>query len=213
MDLLMHQLRALVVLVLLVGGCKPEITGDTYYCGPERLCPEGLSCQVGLRESFAYSCVRPRATLPFQCPTETLDREPDSTPNDAHTLASLVCGDQAGFSNWGCIADGQDMDHFEVQILSECPSSSTRFTANLRYPIGTAPLQIELLSSDDTVVAISELCTPELDTKGTDSQCLDHSNLVPGFYHLRVSIDEAANADCGGACSFNQYQLSVALPL
>jgi hypothetical protein len=63
------------------------------------------------------------------------------------------------------------------------------------------------------VLATSELCTPEVDTTGTDLQCIEKAGLEPGEYRLRVSIDDAANADCGGQCRFNHYQLFVSSPI
>jgi hypothetical protein len=99
------MLRNLVMGVALVGAlsaCKPEINGETYYCGPERLCPPNLECQLGSLDSFAYNCVIPISAEPFLCPEVTLDREPDEAEEDGYALGTMQCGDQITSTNWGC---------------------------------------------------------------------------------------------------------------
>lgn len=213
MDILVRPLIVAVLLALSAMGCKPDITGDTYYCGPEALCPPNLSCQLGSLDSFAYNCVIPISAEPFLCPEVTLDREPDAAEEDAYSLGTMQCGDQITSTNWGCIDTGTDVDHFSVITASECMGSNPRFKASLRFPVGTAPLLLELLDNDGTLLATSELCTPEADTTGTDVQCVEKAGLAPGEYRLRVRIDDAANADCGGECRFNHYQLFVSSPV
>ena len=217
MDLLM---RALGMQLLVVGiaaaalaACKPEITGNTYYCGPEARCPPNLSCQLGALDTFAFNCVIPRSSEPFRCPEVTLDREPDQASDDAYSLGLLPCGDQITSTNWGCIEDGFDVDHFAVLMEDVCVGSNPRFKASLRFPIGAAPLLLELLDESGEVLATSKLCTPEADTTGTDLQCLEEAGLPTGQYRLRVTIDDDANADCGGDCRFNHYQLFVSSPV
>jgi hypothetical protein len=213
MVLLMRGLwmQALVVgcAVASLAACKPVITGDTYYCGPEALCPPNLSCQLGDLESFAFNCVIPRAADPFLCPQVTLDREPDQVQEDGYSLGVLGCGEQLTSTNWGCIIDGVDVDHFALVTEDVCAGSNPRFKASLRFPVGAAPLLLELLNDNGEVVATSELCTPDLDTTGTDLQCIEEAGLPVGAYHLRIKIDDDANADCGGECRFNRYQLFV----
>ena len=193
--------------------CKPDITSSTYFCGPEGLCPPGLVCQVGTLDTFAYDCVTALSVEPFGCSQVTLDREPDDATDDAYALGTLQCGDQLTSTNWGCVPDGTDVDHFLVQTEGPCTGANPRFKASLRFPIGSAPLQLDLLDSEGTLIAASELCTADVDTTGTDSHCIEEPNLPPGEYYLRVSIDPAANADCGGECSFNRYQLFASSPI
>jgi hypothetical protein len=142
-----------------------------------------------------------------------VDREPDNTTAEAYELGTLACGDQLAFTNWGCIPEGSDVDHFRVQTEGVCAGSNPRFKASLRFPIGSAPVHIELLDSEDAPLAASSLCTSEVDTTGTESTCLEVPNLPPGEYYLRVSIDPAGNADCDGACRFNRYQIFASSPV
>lgn len=213
MRLFCKRILVIASTVYALASCKPEITGDTYYCGPEGLCPPNLSCQLGSLDTFAYNCVIPIAVEPFRCPQVTLDREPDEAEGDAHSLGTLPCGEQIASTNWGCIADGADLDHFSVTMQDVCVGSNPRFKASLRFPVGSAPLLLELLDSSGEVVATSELCTPDLDTTGTELQCIEKAGLATGEYRLRVSIDDDANADCDGACRFNHYQLFVSSPI
>ncbi len=193
--------------------CTPDITSNTYFCGPDGLCPPGLECQRGRLDSFAYNCVTALALEDFACPLVTLDREPDDTIDGAFEVGTLQCGAQLSNDDWGCVVEGTDVDHFLVRTEGECAGANPRFTANLRYPLGSAPLRVELLSSEGALIAASELCTAEVDTTGTDLQCIEAPNLPPGDYYLRVSIDPAGNADCDGTCRFNRYRLSAASPL
>lgn len=203
----------LFVAAFALPSCKPDITSNTYFCGPDGLCPPGLECQRGSLESFAYSCTTSLSIETFSCPTITLDREPDETTDAAYRVGTLQCGDQLSSTDWGCVTEGADVDHFLVQTEGECSGANPRFTASLRYPIGSAPLRVELLNSEGTLIAASELCTAAVDTTGTDQQCIDEPNLPPGDYYLRVSIDPAGNADCEGNCRFNRYQLFAASPV
>lgn len=197
----------------LAAACKPDITSTTYFCGPSGLCPPDLACQMGSLETFAYNCESPLSQEPFVCPEITVDREPDNSTSDAYELGTLQCGDQLTSSDWGCIPEGNDVDHFRVQTEGDCSGSNPRFKASLRFPIGSAPLLLELLDSEDAVITASVLCTSEIDTTGTESHCLEEPDLPPGEYWLRVTIDPAGNADCDGACRFNRYQIFASSPV
>ena len=61
------------LLVLLVGACSADIAPGTYFCGPEQLCPEGLTC-----DAVEDICTVPSQAGAFECeiPDRTGDDEP-----------------------------------------------------------------------------------------------------------------------------------------
>lgn len=201
------------LLALSVSGCKPEITGETYFCGPEGLCPPNLSCQFGDHEDFAYNCVNELSADDFSCPEVTSDREPDNLAAEALDVGVLTCGSQFAFADWGCIDQGTDVDHFLLTRASVCVGSDPHFKASLRYPVGSAPLSLVLLDAAGESVAQGELCTPDFDTSGTELRCIESRDLPVGDYTLRVELDPQANADCDGACRYNHYQLFISSPV
>ncbi len=213
--LLVPLLAALVPLLaaLHLVACKPDITGGNYFCGPEAFCPPNLACQLGDLETFAYNCVIPISLVPFECPEISIDKEPDNSIETVSPFGTLQCGAQLAASNWGCIPRGSDVDHFKVTTVGECGGANPRFQASIKFPVGSAPLLLELLNEDGTLVEKSELCTSSVDMTGTDQHCLEVFNLPPGDHYLRVSIDPDANADCGGSCRFNRYQLFASSPV
>ncbi len=216
MDLLMRSILwpALSIVALLSSvGCKPEIDGNTYYCGPDAFCPPHLSCQFGSSETFSYSCVLPPETSSFSCPIPSADQEPDDTPALARDLGEVPCGAQVQFENWGCIEDGDDVDTFRFVRPTSCNGANPRAKVSLRVPLGASPLKLELVDESDQVVAVGVICTASPDFGGTEQLCIDQQNLAPGTYHIRISLDESGNADCGGQCRFNRYQIVVASPV
>lgn len=209
----MRLLIPLSLALTLTLACKPEITSNTYFCGPERNCPPGLACQEGQLESFPFSCVGPLSVTSFSCPQPSGDHEPDDTSETAQDLGELECGSQLELSNWGCISTANDVDHFSLQRDALCAGDESRFRGKLRYPLGLAPLSLELLDASGMIMATAELCTSAVDTSGSDERCIEVSDLAPGTYTLRVSVDSDANADCDGDCAYNRYQLFASVPL
>ncbi len=192
-------------------GCTPEIDRNTYFCGPDGFCPPNLSCQFGSAQTFSYNCVLPRETLDFSCPVPSADEEPDDTPAQAQDLGEIACGEQVQFANWGCIEDGDDVDTFRFVRPTSCNGGDPRAKATLRFPVGGSPLAIELVDDSGQVLSRGEICTSQ--DGGTEQLCIDHRDLAPGTYDLRIKLDESANADCDGRCRFNRYQLVVASPV
>lgn len=210
-------MRAQLLLVILVSACTPEITSDTYSCGPEMLCPPKLACHLGPLQSddslesarFAYSCVTTLIAGPFACSDVTSDQEPDDEPSAGLDLTALACGSQFEFTDWGCIAQSDDVDHYRFSIPTACLGNDPRFQANLRYPIGTAPLTLDLLDASGTVISSAELCSNSSTEGGIEASCLIVPNLPVGDYVLRVKLDPVGTADCDGECAFNRYQLRL----
>ncbi len=211
MELLVRTILLSLVSLMLVQ-CKPDISRNTYFCGPDSLCPPNLACQVGDNESFTFNCVLPREVDAFTCPEFTADAEPDDNAEQARDMGDVGCGEQVQFQNWGCIID-DDVDHFQFTRPSDCNGADPRAKATLRFPLGASPLAMELLNEAGEVLSTGEICTDQQDSTGTEQICVENRDLPPGTYRLRISLDDAANADCDGACRFNHYQLVIASPV
>ena len=147
-----------LLLMLVASACSPEITSDTYYCGPNGLCPPELACERSSEENFTYNCVLEEAAQEFSCPTLTLDQEPDDDLMSALDVGLLSCGAQKTFTSWGCIGSADDVDHFRFSRDSDC-MSRPKVAISLRYPIGAIGLSIELLDSSNSSVASGVSCT------------------------------------------------------
>tara|TARA_R110002096_G_scaffold299503_2_gene494011 strand:- start:84205 stop:84837 length:633 start_codon:yes stop_codon:yes gene_type:complete len=209
----MSRIALLIWAALALTSCKPEISSNTYFCGPDSLCPPGLACQLGDNGSFAYNCVSANEVRDFSCPSQTADVEPDDEAGQAREMGEIGCGEQLQFDDWGCIEDATDVDTFEFIRPTECNGSNPHTRVTLRAPLGAAPLGIELLDEAGQVLTTGELCTTQQDQTGTEQVCIENGDLAPGTYRLRIFVNDAANADCDGTCAFNHYQLVIASPL
>ncbi len=215
------RLALQVAPLVIIAACKPKITTDTYYCGPEELCPPGLSCHLGptrsddgnQRASFAYSCVTSLAAGDFACSENTSDREPDDEPALGLDLMDLGCGSQVVQEDWGCIDSAGDLDHYQFHVADVCAGSNPRFEVNLSYPIGAAPVSVDLLDGTGETLASGEICTGAADEGGVEERCITMPELPIGDYVLRIRLDPDGNADCDGACAFNRYQLRLSTPI
>lgn len=213
MELLVRALVIVFICGVCLAGCEPEISRNTYFCGPDALCPPNLACQFGDNESFSYNCVLPREAETFSCPVPSADREPDDEAGQGRDLGEIACGEQVQFENWGCIEDGEDVDRFRFTRPTDCVGSDPRAKLTLRFPLGAAPLSVEIVNDAGQVESTGVVCTSESDSTGTEQVCIDQRDIEVGTYDVRISIDAEANADCGGACRFNHYQLVVASPV
>lgn len=200
-------------LAVAAAGCEPDISRNTYFCGPDSLCPPNLACQLGSDESFAFNCVLPRELEVFSCPASTSDLEPDNDVATARVMGEIGCGDQLVFENWGCIADGSDVDHFQFTRPNDCAGSDPKVRLTIRYPLGAAPLSMALLDDAGQVLSVGALCTEDQDGTGTEQLCIDNRDVGTGTFSIRVQVDEEGNADCDGTCAFNRYQLIIASPV
>jgi hypothetical protein len=187
-------------------GCSPEITSGTYFCGPERLCPPDFEC-----DDPTFTCENPIVAAPFSCPDGSQSAEPDELVTMARDLGETTCGDQIANALTGCIVDINDVDHFEFDYLTECTGADPRLSVVIKFAIAHAALTLEVVDDSENVVATGELCTPSGDFTGREWLCLEF--LPPtGTYFVRIRSDRDS-PDCDGGCHYNQYQLSVSLPL
>lgn len=183
--------------LLLLVACEPDINPGTYYCGPEEDCPPDLAC-----DGPSDTCVLPSTAMPFVCPADSNLDEPDDTPATARDLGITGCGAQA-FSETGCLDDASDVDHVTFTTAAGCTSIDLR----LRAPVAWALPTIELLDDTGAVVATGTV-TDELDETGLVHLELMATVTAQTTYTARTRLADGT-PDCGGACAYTWYQLSV----
>lgn len=201
------MIRLAVVLALAAGACTPDIGTNTYYCGPERLCPPNLECN-----DANFTCELPSLTEAFACPSDSNTAEPDDDLASARDLGTLSCGtfdplqDEAG-----CVPQAGDVDLYRFVYDDECSGVDPHIEVKVRFPIAHVPLTLELLDADGAVIQEAELCTASNDQTGMDRVCLEE-RLASGTYFLRVQVPGGA-PDCDGTCHYNFYRIAFSLPL
>lgn len=186
--------------------CSPEIGSDTYFCGPEGLCPPDLRC-----DDNTFTCRTPILFTPFECPAESEVAEPDNDQASAFDLGVLGCGDVIMQDAPGCAPDPSDVDLIRFEYLDNCNGPDPRIVINSRFPIAHVPLTLEVIDDTGAVVATGEPCTPRDNFSGRDTLCIE-DRPPAGVYFIRIQTD-AAGPDCGGECAFNQYLINVSVPL
>jgi hypothetical protein len=198
---------AIAVLGVAAAACTPDIGTNTYFCGPERLCPPDLECN-----DAEVTCVLPSQTEAFSCPANANDAEPDDDLASAFDLGSLSCGQfDPLIDEPGCVPDASDVDLYRFEYDAECAGTDPHIDVKVRFPIALVPLTLELLDADGAVLQVGELCTPSNDQTGSDRLCLE-GRLASGTYFLRIRSADGA-PDCDGTCHYNRYQVAFSLPL
>lgn len=186
--------------------CEPEISGNTYYCGPERLCPPDLVCN-----DSEHVCNLEALYEPFACPAGSEQFEADDTLENARDLGNTTCA-QPLLSQWhGCIDNAADVDLYAFTHETTCSGDDPHMELTLRFPIAFAPLRLEILDASGEVVATAEDCTSSADLTGTYARCV---RLEPSqaAYFVRVSAPPGVPS-CDGACAFNEYVLDILFPV
>lgn len=187
----------LVAAALAAAGCEPDIAAGVYYCGPEQACPDGLRC-----DGATALCAYPETAGPFTCAAGSNDAEPDDTPAEALDLGDGGCGG-ASASRLGCVDNAADVDLATI-TTGACAGP---LRASVRFPLAFAPLTVELLTPAGDLLAAGEVCD-DLDESGQVKVCVEAVVDDATAYQVRVRLADDA-PDCGGACAFNRYQLSV----
>lgn len=188
--------------------CSPNIASDTYFCGPDGLCPPGQTCNFGELPDISYSCSLSELTSPFRCSSLPTDMEPDNSPGEAGSLGQLRCDTRIEVPNFGCITTKDDVDHFLFSKTMICGGDNPNNEIRLYFPIGSAPLQLELLDPSLTPIETGEFCSSEVDIdSGQESRCISVPDLAVGDYTIRIALAPAANANCQGECEFNRYKI------
>lgn len=188
---------ALAVALLGLAACDPDIGSGTYYCGPERACPEDLRC-----DEATARCVFPQLVDVFDCGPDGNVNEPDDAAGEAHDVGTIGC-DRLESVQVGCVDNAGDVDYLRGVTPAGCAGD---VTIELFAPVAFMPLSIQLLDEGGAVLATGAVCT-EVDDDGEQRVCV--SAEVGAATPYLVRIQRADGGDCGGACAYNRYHLTM----
>jgi hypothetical protein len=196
-------MRAAILAV--VCACSPEIANGVYLCGAEQDCPDGLACN-----GADNTCVIPTSVVPFACdPLAEVD-EPDQDAAHAHAFGVQDC-ESVPIIVHGCLAAGDADDWYTISSRPEC--SKAEITATLTSPYAFEPLTIQVTDATGAT-KLGEGAADCQDHKPPDEVgefafCIAQT-VTPGTtYGVRVT--PTGEADCGGQCNFNRYELTIAI--
>ena len=90
---------------LAAASCTPEITDGSYFCGPNRGCPERQQCS-----NLTFTCVQPDTVRDFECPVDSELAEPDDSREQAVDVGDTQCGTFSVSERPGCLPSADDQD-------------------------------------------------------------------------------------------------------
>lgn len=194
-------MRLLMLVCVLAAGCSPEVVADSYYCGPEQLCPDEQAC-----DRATNICVSDGQETAFAC-GDTTESEPNDSFATAEPVGDLEC--VARREGAGCVkSDSDARDYFVFTVPTSC--SPRKVVAQAAYPVAFEPIVIELVDGADVVLATSEPCASGgEDDIGTTASCLEAPVGTGETFGLRIAGSGSEN--CGGSCAFNRYGLTIQL--
>jgi hypothetical protein len=187
-----------------VAGCDPSVAIDTYFCGPNRGCPPGQTCND--RE---WTCTDSGLTQSFQCPEGGEAAEPDDTRDQALDLGDTFCGDVIVSERPGCLPDAGDVDIYRFNHAALCERNNT-IEVTVSYPAAFVPADLRVVDSAGNEVGEPVECTNPNAGSGRYSVCVDFELGVDSYF-IEVSPLNGTD-DCGGDCQFNSYVMDIRLP-
>ncbi|MGE5180455.1 MAG: hypothetical protein ACM31C_00250 [Acidobacteriota bacterium] len=192
-------MRALVLVAL--AACTPDIVSGAYLCGPDGLCPEGQACN-----GPDNTCVAASSVEPFACAAGT-QHEPDDAPADGFELPALSCV-SSPVNLDGCLAAGDAQNWLKFQTPGNCNAVGVRVTVS--FPVAFEPLALQLADAATGMqLATDADCKTTGVVGGETTRCLDQTLANGTSYGLAVV--PAGGNDCGGACNYNRYHLTLQL--
>jgi len=184
-----------------VGACAPDIAPGAYLCGPEQVCPDEQVC-----DGVSNTCVLRSQAKPFACPAVTTEIEPNDDANNAQPIANLACASRPA-ELIGCTQDLDGEDWFEFDVPAICTTVSVDL--RLTFPLAFEILGLELRDESGASIATGTPCAQAEPDDGDEQSCIEQA-LTPGG-HYAVRVARTGEGDCGGACDYNRYTLSLQL--
>lgn len=190
-------MRALMLLAL--GACSADIAPDTYFCGPEELCPEGLACN-----GPDNICTVPSQAQAFEC--DVPDRTGDDEPSTGLPLSELTC--VSGVRELrACLFEDDPGDWFQFDIPDNC--IAVQIVARLTFPIAFEPVAIQLSTEGSAPENVDAPCQVGNQDAGEDARCFQRT--VANGTHHAIGLVHSGTQNCDGACAHNRYTLSLQL--
>lgn len=196
--------RAAIVMTVAaaaLAACEADVAPGTFFCGPERSCPEGQACN-----GPDNICVLESEVLPFECDPDD-DPPGDNTPDTARPIANLSCVSTLVLVD-GCMGPGDDADWFRVSVPSTC--ASVQIELGLTYPVAFQPLRFEMTTGGAAPMVVETPCnTTSAPDDGESERCFVQTVTPGADYAFGITREPGSN--CGNTCSFNRYRMSVQL--
>lgn len=186
-------------LVVLLAACSAEIAPETYFCGPEQLCPEGLACN-----GVDNICTVPSSAQPFDC--DIPDRTGDDEPAMGLQLTDLAC--VSGVRELrACLFENDPGDWFQFDVPDNC--TAVQIEARLSFATAFEPVAIELSTDGGVPNRVDTACAVESFDAGESTRCFEMT--VSNGSRQAIGLVHAGELDCGGECAHNRYTLSLQL--
>lgn len=185
--------------LVVLAACSAEIAPDTYFCGPEQLCPEGLACN-----GVDNICTNPSNAKPFEC--DIPDRTGDDEPAMGLQIADLTC--VSGVRELrACLFADDPGDWFQFEIPDNC--NAVQIEARLSFAVAFEPVSIQLSTEGGTPVTVDGPCENDFGDAGETARCFQMT-VANGSRHA-VGLVHSGVDNCDGACAHNRYTLSLQL--
>ncbi len=192
-------MRALVLVIL--AACSPTITPGSYLCGPNAACPSNQVC-----DGVTDSCVLDGTQMPFTCEMGT-EVPGDDSAATARPIPQLQCV-SSPFTAGGCLPMGDTQDWFKLTIPATCVS--VEIQARITYPVAYETLSLELWDIAMNAPVGSDVpCVQSANDPAHVERCITLT-VTPGKDYGLV-VKPGTGGDCGGACAYNRYDLTVQL--
>lgn len=189
-------------LLLVLGACSADIAPGTYFCGPEQLCPEGLTC-----DAVEDICTVPSQAGAFEC--EIPDRAGDDEPAAGLLLQPALDCVSGVRELKACLFADDPGDWFQFSVPGNC-TSAVQIEARLTYPVAYEPVAMQLSTDGAAPVAVDGECKVAAgDASGQTSRCFEL--VVENGSQHAIGLVHSETLNCGGACAFNRYTLNLQL--
>ncbi len=213
------------LLLLVLGACSAEIAPNTYFCGPEQLCPDGLVC-----DAVEDVCVSPSQARAFDCQIpcrfddsgEPQELCPDEFVCKQNRCVAITDNEPAsGFllePAFECVSDVREIasclspddpgDWFTFDVPGNC--TAVQIEARVSFPIANEPVLLQLSTNGGPPTTVETDCKVSTgEDGGRTSRCFEMT-VANGSRHS-VGLVHSGVDDCGGNCTFNRYQLNLQL--
>ena len=179
---------------LLLAACSADIVPGAYLCGPEQACPGDLVCS-----GSDNTCESAATAEAFACGTTA-----SNTPATATELHALACVSPV-VTDDDCLGAGVTASWFHFATPSNCVAVAV--TMHVTYPVAYESIGLALADGNGATLASDTPCTvPGADS---DERCL--AMTLANATDYTIDVMPEGGGDCGGACNFNRYTLTVQL--
>jgi hypothetical protein len=200
-------MRGVVLLPFVIGACTADIAPDTYFCGPERLCPEGLACN-----DADNICTVPSAVESFGCGeiggVPIPDLVGDDTPGEGLDVTNVnTCTIMRELR--ACLFDEDPGDWFQFDLAAGSCGGDFTLVGKVTYAVAFEPMAIHLSTNEGTPEVIDVECEDPTEIGGQTQRCFEVP--ITGGAHYSVGVLHSDRENCGGDCSHNRYILDLRL--